>query len=138
MKEIKINTKYKLYYAFCLFAIYIIFLSIYSIVKKNNADLFGQVFVWGIPILFIYYTFIYRMKILITNTNQLICKSSNDLFSQTIDLQKIHKVVSRKKCFFTEVIIYYDKNRVKLYPQNSLEFLKLLKSICENAKFNIE
>ncbi len=138
MKEIKTNTKYKLFYAFCLFAIYMIYLLIYGILEKNYAGLLEHAFIWGIPIIFIYYIFIYRMKILIMNTNQLVCKQSNDLFNRAIDIQKIYKIVSRKRCSFIEVIIYYDNNKVTLYPQNSLEFLKLLKSICKNAKFSIE
>ncbi|WP_027325984.1 hypothetical protein, partial [Bacteroides pyogenes] len=66
MKNIKVNIRYKAYYALGIFSIYLIFLLVYGLVKKSSAELLLNVLGWGIPCLFIYYVFIHRIKILIT------------------------------------------------------------------------
>src|SRR3712207_1767212 len=137
MKNIKVNIRYKAYYALGIFSIYLIFLLVYGLVKKSSAELLLNVLGWGIPCLFIYYVFIHRIKILITDDNrQLICKPSNSIWYETIDLQKIHSIRLKKGIFFDKIVIRFNMDKVVLYPENSLSLLNLFKSICKNAKIS--
>lgn len=67
MKVIQVNPKYKLWYAFGLFAVFLLLLSVYYAVTRNITETLYNVPTWGIPCIFIYYIFIHRMKIMITD-----------------------------------------------------------------------
>lgn len=57
MKVIQVNPKYKLWYAFGLFAVFLLLLSVYYAVTRNITETLCNVPTWGIPCIFIYYIF---------------------------------------------------------------------------------
>lgn len=133
MKEVKINVKYKLYYATCMFIIYATYLLVYYLATKSYIGLLEHVFIWGIPSVFIFYLFVYRMKMQITDKDQIIYKPVNSLSYQTINIRSIAKIVLHKKRYFNEVIVHCNDNNIKLHPQNPTAFIEYINARDKNT-----
>lgn len=96
MKVIQVNPKYKLWYAFGLFAVFLLLLSVYYAVTRNITETLYNVPTWGIPCIFIYYIFIHRMKIMISDEKKLVYKLSYSLFYESINILEIDNIILEK------------------------------------------
>ncbi len=135
MKVIQVNPKYKLWYAFGLFAVFLLLLSVYYAVTRNITETLYNVPTWGIPCIFIYYIFIHRMKIMITDEKKLVYKLSYSLFYETIHILEIDNIILEKGFLFNRVIIYYNaQEKIVLHPQDSSAFLESLKFVRKRDK----
>lgn len=120
MKVIQVNPKYKLWYAFGLFAVFLLLLSVYYAVTRNITETLYNVPTWGIPCIFIYYIFIHRMKIMITDEKKLVYKLSYSLFYETIHILEIDNIILEKGFLFNRVIIYTTHKKKSCYTPKTV------------------
>lgn len=127
MKNIKVNVRYKLFYALIMSLILIAYLAIYYYIEKDTTLLLYQAITWSCPYVFLYYAYILKNKIRIVEDKQLICKPSNSIYFETIDINKINRVEKQKGLLFTSVIVHYnEKDKVRLYPDDCTSFINTL------------
>lgn len=128
MRNYNISTKYKIWYAIGFILTYTCWLIIYSFSIKDNDSLCEFAIGCSVFYIFMYYFFIQRMFITITNSNKLIYRTSNIIFKQTVNIKDIQYITFKNRFFGKEVIIHTNNNTIKLYPQKSSEFMLYIES----------
>lgn len=129
MRKFKVNMRYKLLYAALLLAILLLFLFVCFLMGKDAEDLSDKAFIWGVFYLFTYIVFIARMKILITDKGELVCKPSNAISDENIAISQITAMEIQRGYLFSKVILYYNANdKVVLYPTDCTSLIESIKA----------
>lgn len=128
----KLNTKYIIVQTIMmLLGYFLVLVLVYFCFKLNDMKSF--VISSGIAVLLLYYVFVLRMKIQITD-DCLIYKEEKATFKDTIKLSKISNIEIKNGHFYSFVIIHTsDGYHVSLYPAEPERFANIV-----NDKLNHE
>lgn len=127
MKVIQVNPKYKLWYAFGLFAVFLLLLSVYYAVTRNITETLYNVPTWGIPCIFIYYIFIHRMKIMISDEKKLVYKLSYSLFYESINILEIDNHFGKRFPVQSRYYLLQRTRKNRVTPPRQFRFFGIAK-----------
>lgn len=133
MKDIKVSSSYKRFGAFLLFSILVVGIVLYWLFNKSAVHTISLGAILTIFSIIVYYFLVNKMKIVLTDDNKILFYPSKNFSTETIEADKINKIVLRRGRFYDKVTVFYDDCRVSLYPEDGDMFLKELTYIAFQA-----